>query len=125
MTINFSLRKVLRSNAAFSGFSGLSLSLFPYSIAHWMGATFPDILRYIGIGLVLFSLALWIVSSQKTISKKATRFIILQDWLWVLVSLLILVFQWFGLETSAYSLIGGVAIVVGGFAVLQGRKIGG
>jgi len=117
------LRNVLWINAIFSLINGLALTVFPTIIAHWMGIAFPDILRYIGIALLLFAGSVGFSASKKVLSKKEIQFIIYQDWAWVIGSMIILAFQLFDLQHLAYWLIADVAIVVAIFAFLQTKYL--
>ena len=117
------LRNVLRGNAIFSTLSGLSLAIFYQPIAQWMKVNNSKILLYIGIGLVLFATTLFLTANKKVIDKTKIKFIIYQDWAWVIGSAVILALQLFSLTHMAYWLIADVAIIVGVFAFLQMRYL--
>ena len=115
------LRNVLRGNGLFSGLSGLALALFSQEIGQWMGVVWVDVLLYIGLGLIIFSISLFLTASAKTISKRKVQSIIIQDGVWVVGSAIILIFQLFDLSNIGYWLVADVAIIVGAFATLQWR----
>lgn len=117
------LRKVLMGNAAFSGVSGLALSLFSQAIASWMGVAQSFILLAIGIGLILFSVSLIVAGRKKELNRKNIQFIIFQDWAWVFGSAVIIIFQLFNLTQLGYWLVADVAIIVAAFAVFQGKYL--
>jgi len=118
------IKYALLANATFSTVSGLSLIFFKDQLATIMAVQKPGILLYIGIGLLLFAGFIVWLATRPVINKRLVKIIIIQDWLWVIGSLLILVFQIFGLSWVGYEMILGVAIVVGIFASLQQRYLG-
>ncbi|MEM8908135.1 MAG: hypothetical protein AAGD05_09845 [Bacteroidota bacterium] len=117
------LKKVLMANAIFSASSGLLLIIARTSIAQLMGITQPLTLLGIGVGLLLFALSVFWESRRTTIQKKNVQWIIIQDWLWVIGSTGILLFQAFSLTGLAYALIFGVALIVASFAILQHQHL--
>lgn len=116
---NKNLKLVLQANATFSLLSGLSMVFFNNFLAQWMRIAQAQMLLYIGIGLVLFSISLFYTARQQPIANKQVKIIIWQDWLWVLGSTLIIGTQSFGLNMVGYIVIAVVALIVGGFAILQ------
>ena len=105
-----SLQKVLTANAVFSGLSGLTL-VFTYGVfARLFSVSNSTIFLIIGILLMLFStLILFQIKKQ---NRKGILFIILQDVLWVIGSLLILFFKPFGISAIGHIIIGTVALIV-------------
>lgn len=88
-----------------------------------MGLKWPDELRYIGIALIFFAaFAVWVARKAKP-NKTLLVTIIIQDILWVIISIIIVVMQPFGLLSTGYWLITAVAIIVLIFAFLQLRNI--
>ena len=118
-TATKNLKTVLRSNAVFSGFSGLALLLAGPQIAELIGATIPWILYALGGGLLFFALTVWMAARPQVPVSGKVRFIVIQDALWVLGSIAILAFQWLGLNSKGYILIAIVAAVVALFGGLQ------
>lgn len=113
------VRKALVSNGIFSGFSGLALAIFSSQVAAVMAIKNHYILLFVGIGLVLFSTSIFAIVLKKEINAKKVKFIILQDWAWVLGSATLLVFNPFEISLTGNVMIGAVAAVVGAFAILQ------
>lgn len=118
------LKYALLANAMFSTISGLILIFFNDQLARIMAVKIPAILLFIGIGLLFFAGSIIWLAKHTAINQKRVKMIIIQDWLWVIGSLLILIFQIFGLSRVGYAMILGVAIVVGIFAFLQQRYLG-
>ena len=57
------------------------------------------------------------------LSPKQVIFIIWQDWIWVIASGLLILFNPFTISVGGNLLIGGVAIIVMSFAILQKRAL--
>lgn len=115
------LRWVLKGNAAFSLISGTTIIIAYKSLAEFMEVTSPNTLLFVGIGLVLFSATVFQAGLRKSISRKQVNSIIIQDWAWVAGSALIIGLQAWGLSTTGYWLIAGVALLVADFAIFQMR----
>lgn len=117
------LRLALKINAGFSLFNGITMLLFHEQIAAWMNVPVPKILLSIGIVLIGFAILVYKTASAATISEKTVKSIILQDWLWVIGSVLIIAFQAFGINQIGLIIIGVVALIVADFAFFQQRYL--
>ncbi len=115
------LRWVLKANAAFSLVSGVTLILVHSAIAELMDVRSPEVLLYVGIGLVLFSATVFQAGLRKDISVKQVQSIIVQDWAWVAGSAVIIGVQAWELSHLGYWMIAGVALLVADFAIFQMR----
>lgn len=115
------LRWVLKGNASFSIVSGMALIVAHRSLAALMGVTNAQVLLFIGIGLVLFAATVFQAGLRKSISPKQVQSIIVQDWIWVVGSGVIIGIEAWGLTTLGYWVIAGVAMLVGDFAFFQMR----
>lgn len=111
------LQKALLSNGIFSFSTGLSLIIFNKSIAQWFGNDNILVFLILGIGLVFFSFT--VLKQVKNPKPKAVFFIIIQDFIWVLASVFILLFQSFDLSVLGFQIIFGVALIVFFFGVAQ------
>ena len=118
------LRVVLKSNMLFSLTSGLILTFSSKSIAKFMGVFEKDILIYIGLALIAFAFMLAFAAFAKVLSKKLVQLIIIQDWAWVLASLILLVTRPFGISFEGNILKGLVAGIVGCLALIQKKALG-
>ncbi len=119
----FVLRRVLVCNAAFSLISGLCFLVFAERVVDLLGIAEPWMIRCIGAGLGVFALEVLMQSLRKQLSRHRIAFICLQDFLWVLGSLVLMFAfrrQIFG---SGHLTIAIVAIVVAVFAWLQFRGL--
>lgn len=116
------LRLVLRVNAIFSTASGLVLILVR-PLASLMQANSRTLI-FIGIGLILFALTVMHAALRKDVSRKQVLSIVVQDWVWVVASLIVIALQAWQLSSVAYMLIGAVAVIVGLFASLQLKFLG-
>lgn len=117
------LRNTLKVNATFSLLCGLDAIIFDSKLASLMGVPTSSIFIYIGSILALFGGMVFYYAAQQVINVSAIKFIILQDWLWVLGSVVILVLQLFELSFSGYELIFILAVIVGLMAILQMRYL--
>ncbi|GAB5525670.1 MAG: hypothetical protein Roseis2KO_35420 [Roseivirga sp.] len=115
------LRWVLKGNAAFSLISGMAIAIAHTSLADFMEVTNPNVLLFVGMGLVLFSATVFQAGLRKSISRKQVNSIITQDWIWVVCSSVIIGIEAWGLSTMGYWLIAGVALLVADFAIFQMR----
>lgn len=113
------LKRTLWGNALFSGLSGLLFCLFHPSIAAWMPIAENKIILVIGIGLLFFSGSIIYLLQQEKLPRKQVMRIVIQDALWVLGSLAILLLGLFQLQSTAYLAIGLIALIVGIFGALQ------
>lgn len=113
------LKTTLLVNAAFSLLSGLALILFTSFIAEWLGTGNTFILLIIGIGLIAFEIMVTLVAFGNPINPKLVKSIIIQDWMWVIASAVIVVVKAFELTIAGHITISIVAIVVTVFAILQ------
>ena len=120
---NRKLSLALKANAIFSVINGLALLFFHEQIAVWMNIAHPQILLGIGIILLGFALLVYKTASAAIISEKMVKFIILQDWLWVIGSVLIIAFQAFRINQVGFIIIGVVALIVADFAFFQQRYL--
>ena len=118
---NKKLSFVLKTNAIFSILNGVGMLFFHNQIANFMGIGYPKILLVVGITLLLFGALVYKTGSDNIISKKMVKFIIVQDWLWVIGSILLIITQAFGINRIGFILIGVVAVIVADFAFFQQR----
>ncbi len=115
------LKLWLSLNAGFSGTSGLLLMFGNEYLQQLMGFQNGFLLPMIGIGLLIFCIYLIFVIIRKADDYPTVLSVSLADAGWVLGSLIIVVFQLFGLSNAGYLIIAVVAIVVAIFAVQQYR----
>lgn len=84
-----------------------------------MGLKDLPILTIMGIGLLLFATVLLRITHSQKLPIQLIRVVIYLDWAWVLASLFTILWQPGNLMIGAYLLIGGIAIIVAGFALWQ------
>ena len=111
---------VLKANALFSLTTGILLVLFHQPIAAWFSLKIPLILAGIGIGLLAFAYDVWSQSRLPKINENKVKMIIAADFIWVLASIIIILFQLFSFSSGAYVVIAIIAIAVADFGLLQG-----
>ncbi len=114
------LKISLGSNAIFSFVSGLLLIVLHQSIAGWFEIENTAVFWIIGIGLIYFSATiLWQLRTPKT---KGILFIIIQDLIWVVGSIIILLTNPFDISELGNQLITIVGFIV--FFLSIGQSIG-
>ncbi len=114
----FTLRRVLDANAAFSATSGLFFFAAVKPLGEFLGAS-PLVMTTLTI--VMFSYAALIAfnTSRPVIGRGFTLFTVIGDSAWVLGSILLLVTPWFTFTRDAKWAIGLTAICVDIFATIQ------
>lgn len=117
------IRTALLANALFSAVSGIILLLAAPFLAAQFGLASPLSLRIIGAGLLIFVLSLLHAASRPLVSRRQVLSIIIQDALWVLASLIILIIRPFGLSSVGLWAVALVAMIVAGLAFWQSRVI--
>ncbi|UZR97045.1 hypothetical protein [Chondrinema litorale] len=115
------LRITLKFNAVFSAISGFILAVFAEFIGDLIGLDQNIILMYIGFTLILFATFVFLVALSKTLNKGLVKFIILQDVLWILASIVLLIVSPFSITFTGKILIIGISLVVADFAYFQFR----
>lgn len=113
------LKTALIGNAIFSTASGIVLMTWNGRLMEIMGVHLNWILPAIGVGLVIFGLAIVYHATRPAISAVQVKLIIFQDVAWVLGSTMIIGFQLFELTANGYTLMTLVGIAVADFALLQ------
>lgn len=113
------LRNMLKLNALFSLINiGLLISV-PDSLATFMGIDNSSILFYIGIILILFVALVIYTAYRPTLNKMLVYSIIIQDMIWVIASLILIMWNPFHISIAGNILIGAVAFVVCTLAICQ------
>ena len=113
------LRTALKANGLFSLFSGMSLIFWSKPIASFMAIEKTSVLSYIGFALLLFMGFVMYIAYKKDMSAVELKWVILQDWVWVVLSALLLIFNPFGISNLGLGLIFLIALVVLFFAIFQ------
>ena len=115
------LQKALRTNALFSGLSGSIAILFHRRIAQWFGTDNISVFWIIGIALLYFTATItYEIFKQIPL---AVWWIIIQDALWVLGSIVLLIWDPFELSKIGNYLIAIVATIVFYMGVIQAKVL--
>ncbi|MDB2606147.1 hypothetical protein N9Y48_00045 [Zobellia sp.] len=115
------LQKALQLNAIFSSISGLILILFNKQIAKSFGTDNNTVFWIVGLVLIYFATTIWYeISKQRKI---AVLWIITQDFLWVIGSLILVVFNPFSITVIGNSIIGVVALMVLFMGINQSKAL--
>lgn len=105
-----SLQKALTINILFSGISGATLILLNKQIATIFGTNNNTVFWIVGIILLYFTLTIWYERRKQR--KIALLWIIIQDFLWVIGSLILIVFNPFKITPIGNIIIGIIAAIV-------------
>lgn len=104
------IQKSLAINALFSGISGIILIAFNQKIAQLFEIQNSAVFWIIGLLLLLFTSTLLLeIRKQRPLR---IYLIIIQDFIWVLGSIIIILFKPFEISSFGYSSIGIVALIV-------------
>lgn len=104
------LQKALKTNAFFSSISGLVLILLNQPIAKLFGTNNNNVFWIVGLILIYFAITIWyeIIKQRKL----AVIWIIIQDYTWVLASLILILFNPFKITLIGNLIIGVIALIV-------------
>lgn len=113
------LRRTLQANEIFSAVSGLMFLFFSKQVAEFLGTPNSRVILFLGIGLLLWAgFTAW-VSMQSQLNPTMVKLIIEGDLLWVVGSILLLIFAGGLFSTSGKWAIAIVGDIVALFAILQ------
>ncbi len=115
------LQFALLCNALFSISCGLYLLFYRKKVALLFGKEKTTFFLILGIALILFSITVFVQVPNP--APDAVLSIIVQDVIWVVLSLIILLFKLFKLSSWGYKTIGWVALIVFVFAIAQSAGI--
>lgn len=104
------LQKALLTNAIFSGISGITLILASQKMAQLFGVTTNTPFWVVGAALIFFTIT--IVYEMVKQRYWAVLWIIIQDFIWVIGSAILIILNPFSISQNGILIIAGVAIVV-------------
>jgi hypothetical protein len=113
------LKKHLTINSIFSAMSGSTMLLFSTQLNELFGIDNVYIFPILGVNLLVFAAFVWYVASKKLTNKILITTITILDLLWVLGSLIIVIFSLFDLTKTGNILISLVAIWIAFLAYKQ------
>ena len=116
-----SLQKALLANAIFSSISGVFGLLFHSWLAGLFHLNSGRTFWIIGIVLLFFAMSIVLEFYKKRYWPIV--WIIIQDTIWVMGSLLLVVFQPFGISVAGNYVIGSIALIVAFMAVSQAKAL--
>ena len=104
------LQKALKYNAIFSSMSGLIMILFNNQIAQLFGTSNNSVFWIVGLILIYFTITIWYeIRKQRKI---AVLWIIIQDFLWVMGSIILILLNPFDITSLGNLIIGIIAAIV-------------
>jgi hypothetical protein len=113
------LKNVMLINAISSGATGLGLIAFAGLIAGLFETSMTGPFVEVGAFLLAFAILVFSVSRGNPVNTRAVRLVIVLDTLWVIASLVIVLFQPFAISMLGYIAIAAVALWVAAMAYLQ------
>lgn len=123
MSTTATARTFIAFNAAFSALTGLQLIIFPDTATQLMfkdpTGWMPLVLRLLGVGLVLFALDLFLMATNRFVTKGEVMLIVLADIGWLIASAVIFVLAGHVFTGTGALMIGVVAVFVAFFATGQ------
>ncbi|MDO6472034.1 hypothetical protein [Maribacter sp. 1_MG-2023] len=115
------LQNALKANAIFSSISGILLIIFNSKIAALFGTGNTTIFWVVGLVLLYFTITIWYeIKKQRRL---AVLWIIIQDILWVVASLMIIVLNPFVITSTGNLIIGIIAVIVLFMAINQTKAL--
>ena len=115
------LNRALTANFFMSLLSGLILIIFQAQVAQIFGVMPNQVFPIVGAGLLFFALTIALeIKKQRAL---AILWISIQDALWVLASVVVLIWQPWAISTTGYWIIDGVAMIILLFFILQIRGL--
>jgi hypothetical protein len=118
------LKNYLIINSVFSDFSGFCMLLFSSKLNIIFNIENPYIFPVIGVNLLVFAVFVLYVAIKKSEQRSFVGVITLLDALWVLGSVVLLLFSnQTGISSSGNLLIGLVAVFIGFLALMQYQNL--
>ena len=115
------LQKSLKYNAIFSSISGLIMILFNNQIAKLFGTSNNSVFWIVGLILIYFTITIWYeIRKQRKI---AILWIIIQDFLWVIGSIILILLNPFDITSLGNLIIGFIAFIVLLMGLTQTRAL--
>ena len=117
------LKKYLLINSSFSFICGLCMLLLNDQLNVFFNISQPLVFYIIGLNLILFSFFVLFAAVSKPFKNILIKIIIVLDILWVIGSLIIVVFKVFNLSNTGYLAIVAVAVFIAFLAYQQNRNL--
>ncbi|MDA2930338.1 hypothetical protein MYX84_10390 [Acidobacteria bacterium AH-259-O06] len=115
--------RTLRANGVFSAATGVMMALAADPVANLIGFNEAGVVRLLGVGLVGFAVRLFQITHRGWVQSAEALMIISGDFLWVIGSVFLLVFESGLFSQTGMVLISIVAVVVLVFGELQAMAL--
>lgn len=115
------LKSILLLNGASTTLAGVILLILSGTIAMLFGVAATDYFIATGIFFTLFGIYVFYQSRQKGISKGSVKLITIIDWLWVLISIALVILLYGSITALGVGLIIAIAVWVAVMALLEGK----
>ena len=113
------LRRALQANAAFSGVSGIALTVAAGPLSTFLGLNAPLILIAIGVMLIFYALSLIYDTRQEPINRRSAITAIALDTVWVVASEFVLLTGLVSFTPAGWWAVAFTADIVAVFAIVQ------
>ena len=113
------LRRTLQENSIFSGICGAAFLIGAGPITTFLGLSTPVILLVLGPVILVTAVVLFRLAVSSALDAKTGLLFAFIDAAWVVVSVLLLVFEWVPFTAGGKWIVGLVAVIVGMFACLE------
>ncbi|HMR84573.1 MAG TPA: hypothetical protein PKE30_15625 [Niabella sp.] len=117
------LKKILLINGVSTAFAGLILLAIPEKVSGWFGISTAMYFLAVGIFFTLFGVFVFYQAISKHVSKSSLVFITIVDWLWVIISIALIVSLQATITSSGLAIIIAIAAWVALMAFLEGRHL--
>ena len=115
------LNNVLFVNGATTTLAGVALLAMPTWLSSLFDVNDKVYFTAVGIFFVFFGLFVLYHAFQKNIEKSKLRFITAADWVWVVVSIVLIISLHGTISTAGIFIIGAIALWVALMAFLEGK----
>ena len=112
------LRLALRVDAVATAALALLAIVAAPALEHLLGAP-AGLLGPLGLGLLAYAVAVWLVAARRQVSRSAAWAAVILNGLWVIDSLVTVVFGWFALTGLGVAFVLAQAVAVAVLADLQ------
>ena len=104
------LQKALKGNAIFSSISGITMILLNRQIANLFGTVNNTVFWIVGLILIYFAITIWYEIKRQR--RLAVLWVIIQDYIWVIGSLVLIIINPFQITQIGNFIIGIIALIV-------------
>ncbi len=117
------LKNVLLINGTSTTLAGAVLLIIPQTLSNLFGLSGDGYFIAVGLFFAVFGLFVLAQAFKTDVNKRGLRFITIVDWLWVLLSVVIIISSHALISVTGLLIVGVIACWVALMAFLEGRHI--